>query len=340
MLARCLLLAIIVMLAAPAAATEPPTPDEIAAKLHDKARRAYKRGRRGVAVELWRAAESAHPFWKYAYNLANVLYETRKHPEAWQACQRAAALGMPAKYAVQQTELRAKIEAALLKTHAFVALTVQPADARATRDGADWEAPRRVWLTTAKSTIEVVKTDFEPTRFVWSHAIGKRHQRTVTLKAVKKPEPPPPPLVDKTPPVVDKAPIVAKAPEPEPPIEAPVVTSSMVMPVAGWSSLAAGLGGIAAGAVFFAQADGLARDAETLNETASDFDAYSPEYDRIDKDRSSALTVGGILTGIGAAAAITGAVLLILDASEDVPSATVAPMPTPGGGGIQGVIRF
>lgn len=64
---------------------------------------------------------------------------------------------------------------------------------------------------------------------------------------------------------------------------------------------------------------------------------YRAEYARLQADVDAFSTAAWVLTGAGAALAVTGGVLLALDEGSDVAPdrATVTPMWVPGGGGLQ-----
>ncbi len=126
----------------PAAAAEAPASDPslIAAEhLHDKAAEAYKRDAKTEAIELWREALRLKPSWKYAYNLANTLFETGQPLQAHEFVQRTEALGIPAQFRANLGLLKARVREDLhVDGYAWLLLTVEPADARVTRDGQPW----------------------------------------------------------------------------------------------------------------------------------------------------------------------------------------------------------
>lgn len=150
-------------------------------RLHERAKAAYSQGELRQAIELWRMAGELHADWKYSYNLANVLYEAGRHIDAWAACDRAEALGLPAKHLGALAENRAKIAAELLRTHAWLELAVTPSDAVVTRDGRPWRGRHRAWTEAATSAITVARVGRKTETFTWEHPIGRRHERSVAL---------------------------------------------------------------------------------------------------------------------------------------------------------------
>ena len=167
------------LLALPAAA-DPPNP--AAEALHQKAAEMYKDGSRAEAIEFWWEAMRLGPHWKYAYNLANASYEDGKFEPAWRAAEQAEQLNMPDKYMVQLGGLRAKISAELKKTHAYLALMVQPESCTVTRDGLLWAKPRAGWFPSRSSAIRITHPGYDPRDLTWDHAIGKRHSKAIALK--------------------------------------------------------------------------------------------------------------------------------------------------------------
>jgi len=94
------------------------------------------------------------------------------------------------------------------------------------------------------------------------------------------------------------------------------------LPLAGWITLGAGVATAATGAIFTAKAYGAADDCDA----ATTRRAQERATESMDEDT----TIAAVLYGIGGAAALTGAVLLVLDASGGEDS-DVALSPAPGG---------
>jgi len=154
-----------------------------AERLHEAAVAAHRAGRLRQAIELWRDALKLDANWKYAYNLANTLYESGEGMDAWTTLNRAELLQTPEKYAGLVAELRSKVRALLFKDHALLVLQVVPADARVTRDGVPLAAPYEVWVTTTESTIEAAAEGFVSRTAKVSHPLGGRREVPLVLAA-------------------------------------------------------------------------------------------------------------------------------------------------------------
>ena len=190
-------LVLTLVLGSGAMAGEPRSPRP-AERLHDAAVGAYRAGRLRQAIELWRDALRLEPVWKYAYNLANTLYEADDGLEAWQALKQAEALSPPEKYLGQVVELGTKVRALLYKDHALLVLTVALEGAAAPdgvprdppvgwvvkRDGAPWDAPFEAWVAAPETVIEVAAPGFVPRREVVKTPVGERVALTIALAPV------------------------------------------------------------------------------------------------------------------------------------------------------------
>jgi hypothetical protein len=304
---------------------------ENAAKLHKQATSAYKGGQYKQAIELWRIAEKLHPYWKYSYNLANALYEDGAYSDAWGACNRAEKSGMPEKYVVHLLENRAKIKAALFKKYALITLEVIPQNAQVQINGAPWQRPLARWIKTASSAVTITQNGFHPLNFEWEHAVGRQYTKKVRLKRARI-------LTQKVPKPTQK---VTK--------DAPIIISDAsaagsVLPVMKWVSLGVGAAAAVAGAVLMATVD--ASSLEKLNDRpldgGGDFEQYSNEYDHLRESYDNRRMLGAILTGVGGAFVVTGAVLFVLDRGDYTKSdsALLRPLIVPGGGGLLGEVRF
>lgn len=253
--------------------------------------------------------------------------------EAWEALDRVEGYGdLPAEHADNVRTLRTEVRQALLKDHAFVSLTVSPPGASVLRDGREWPEPRKTWTRQTRSEIRVSAPGYVAKEQIWTHHIGQVHRSVIRLK---KPKPKPKPAVQ-----VEKpkpAPVVAK---PLPPDDGP---SSLA--IGGWTSVGIGVAAVAGGAVMFVLADGIASDLDALSNDTGElrkmgsYQAYDERFQLENQRRETAVTMGWVVTGVGLAAAVTGAVLLVMD-DESEPGAGVAPLILPGGGGMRGVVRF
>lgn len=145
---RALLVAMVFATAAHAA----PTPAE---RLHEAAMVAHRGGRLRQAVELWRDALKLERAWKYAYNLANSLYELGDGKASWDVLAVVDTLEPPeAKYAPLALELRSKVRALLYKDHALYQPQV-PDGATVTYEGKVLQPPYAIWTQTPDTTITV-----------------------------------------------------------------------------------------------------------------------------------------------------------------------------------------
>lgn len=325
---------------------------EQGAQLHKTAVAAARGGKWKTAIDRWRAAEALYPHWKYAFNLASALEHIGDTMTAWEAGQRAIDTGLPDSRRDQIDGIMHRLEERLFLAHAFLELDVQPAGATVTRDGNAWDGTRKGWTHTSASLIVVHADGYLPKTQLWRHPNGAR--ATLAVNLIKAPmlaranvpaerpkgrAPGVAPTVMKRPKVVP-----AKKPKPvikprTPPEEGPDL--GMI----GWATLGSGVAVAAGGAGLIAWSGTLRVDGRGINQDASDWDQYGNEYDAA-KSRYEAVQLGGwVMTGVGAAAAVTGAILLVIDSTrsseEDTgTTTTLAPLPLAGGGGVSAEVRF
>ena len=170
-----LLACLIASQVAAAARSAPPTdPATKAERIHGTALREAGAGRWDSALELWEAALALNPVWKYAFNQASGYAFLKRFTEAFGACERTRALGVPDNHAIAVSKTCDRVSAELLKTHALVELRVEPEGASVTRDGQPWAAPYRQWSDQGSSKLRVAHPGFEPQEQVWEHPIGQR----------------------------------------------------------------------------------------------------------------------------------------------------------------------
>ncbi|MFO0750962.1 MAG: PEGA domain-containing protein [Myxococcota bacterium] len=155
-----------------------------AERLHEAAVVAYRAGRLRQAIELWSDALKLDANWKYAYNLANTLYEVDDPMAAWSAVQQASALGPPERYVGQVAELLSKVRARLFKDRAWLVLDVATPGATVTRNGARWAPPWDLWTTDSESRIEVSAPGYETFSATIAHRIGARTDQRIELTPV------------------------------------------------------------------------------------------------------------------------------------------------------------
>ena len=363
--------------AGPARSTPPATDSALAGRLHEEAVNAARRGRWDRAIERWRAAEKVHAHWKYSFNLASAFTHRERWRAAWDAAQRARALGVPPQHQARLATWEQAATTALLEEHAQLTLTVEPADARVTRDGLEWDAPRRGWVTTESSLIEVSAPGFQRTALEWRHPIGTVQQRTVRLaptpragtivvrggrpelrvlvdgRAVADPaaievspgehevrfESPGAPSVVRAVQVEDASSVVLEAPAA---LEAVADPPGASLTTWGWVGLGVGVAAVATGGGLLGWSTTLADDWTGESAGHSDYDSYSAGYDAARSRYDAARVSGWVMVGVGAAALTAATVMWVLDSPDDAPavSASVAPLVIPGGGGVVGGIGF
>jgi len=161
-------------------------PPERAAASHRLAVKYYQRGDIEKALEAWREADRLDPSWKYAFNIASALIELDRPAEAWEANRRALRYGVPSAQKTVVDAQREKLEATLSQSHAWIELTVVPADAQVTRNGEPWLSPRMRWTAEPASELVIARDGYVTQTFRWGHPRGERTQKTVTLERKQK----------------------------------------------------------------------------------------------------------------------------------------------------------
>ncbi len=173
--------ALLVAMSFVATAHAAPTPAE---RLHDAAMVAHRSGRLRQAVELWRDALKLERAWKYAYNLANSLYELGDGAASWEALAVVDTLEPPeAKYAPLALELRSKVRALLYKDHALL-LPQVPEGATVLYDGKVLQPPYAIWSPTPETTITVSSPGFTTRVIATKTPIGQATELSVVLERV------------------------------------------------------------------------------------------------------------------------------------------------------------
>ena len=182
---RCLLLlALSVLLMAPAAAAEPPSAVERAQAMHERALTEARRQRWQVALDLWDAAITLDPSWKYAYNAA-LIHEHRGQWEAsWTLARRAQRLGVPPGRASDVAGIVERCAQRLLRTHALLVVDLGPEDAAVLREGRRWEPPLEVWSEATESALLVGRPGFVELARDVRHPVGQRTTKRIQLEAV------------------------------------------------------------------------------------------------------------------------------------------------------------
>lgn len=165
--------------------------------------------------------------------------------------------------------------------------------------------------------IRVVEAGFEAQTRPTSVAAGQTVEVTVSLKAAPRP-----------------VAVTVVAPVPR-----------LHTAVWGWATLGTGAAALATGAAMYGWAGSLADDVQALNAAPgehADFQSYADDYDAKVERRDSAVLTGHVLMGVGAALAVTGGVLLLMDGVEEEGEATTRVSWTllPSGAAVQANVRF
>ncbi len=313
------------------AAAEPPTSDGLAADaLHRTAVAAAHADDWPAAIAAWEAAAKAAPHWKYKLNLASAYAHSKQWLPAFEALGRARTLGLPEKYAERAALLETRITEKLRLDHAWIEVSVHPPGAAISSNGQPMtflEAGR--WVPGAQTSIEAAAQGHQTVRRTLDHPVGGRYSYTLTLELEPKPLPKPAA-------VARPAPAPARA-------AITIEKQSGFSSTLTWAVLGSGVAVAVSGAAVLGWSQSLLSDIEDLNRTAADYDAYSPEYDSLASQHTAAEIAGAVLLSAGAAAAVTGAVLLVLDGSnptEASPATSVSPALLNGGGGLSATVRF
>jgi hypothetical protein len=153
-----------------------------AQRLHKQAIEAFKANQLDDAIEWWTLAEKFDKNWKYAFNLASVLEHQKEWKTAWFATDRALRYGVPDDRVEKVKGLQKKIEIILLKTHAFIELTVEPSTAAISLNGEDWPAPHKAWVENEKSVFIVDGgIGWKLEKHEWEHAISQKQKQIIRL---------------------------------------------------------------------------------------------------------------------------------------------------------------
>ncbi|TNF34933.1 MAG: PEGA domain-containing protein [Deltaproteobacteria bacterium] len=247
----------------------------------------------------------------------------------------------------------------------------------------DRPAPREMWTRDAASEVVVSKDGYVPQTLAWRHGDGV-HERRVVLLPVPRPgtlsvsgtpvgavivlddepvgslpalrlpvDPGKHVLAARAPGyVIERRPITIESERElhvdftlEPEI---ALGSRADLATPGWIVVGSSAALIMVGAGFTGWADNTATDLADLNASAPgsvDYDTYRRRYDALRSDFDTRRDVGAVLLGIGAAAAVTGVVLLVIDATrDDAPRQAVLPLaaitPLPGGASVSAGVAF
>ncbi|MFO0748162.1 MAG: hypothetical protein U1F43_21260 [Myxococcota bacterium] len=169
-----------------ALAAAPDDPEVAAENLHKQALDAFKKGDRATAISLWLRANTFHPFWKYAYNLANAYYQDRDYITGWRYLSEAKQTMK--EHLEMLGTLEANLSVELAKTHAWLEISVLPAEAVVLKNNEAWLAPRALWTTDAHATLAISAAGYEPLTKELDLAAGARVVETYVLVPLKKGE--------------------------------------------------------------------------------------------------------------------------------------------------------
>jgi len=243
--------------------------------------------------------------------------------------------------------------------------------------------PRASWTKDTVSELVITRDGYITQKLTWKHGMGV-HERRIALRPVPKPgtltvngtpvgavivldDKPVGSIPDLSLPVEPgKHELVARAPgfvtERRPitieserelridfTLKPVVVQSDADLATPGWVSIGSGAALLLTGAGFLMWADSTSADITKLNESAPgsiEYPAYEDQYNALKSDFDTRRDAGAVFVGIGAAAALTGIVLVVIDATSDSgpePNKGVVPIavsPLPGGAAFTGEVRF
>ena len=302
----------------------------LARKLHQEAVAAARTNHWALAIERWQAAEAIDRHWKYAFNLASALEHIGHLLPAWHACVRARSLGLPERHSRSLRVIERRLTAKLIRRHAFVALSGIPAGARVERNGEPWTDWAGTWLPGGESRVTIRATGFLPHTERITHLVGRR--RAVEIQLRRAPEP------------SRRAPVPVAAPGHLAPRPAPPEPAQRTLRLPGWVTLGLGIAAAGTGAGLVVWANNAAASAARLE--GNDFATYSRRYDQLAEQNRAGSIAGWTLVGVGAAATVAGATLLVIDAVRAPRSgdgrvrAFGAVQPLRGGVAVGAAVRF
>ncbi len=294
--------------------------------LHERALTHYRARQYAAAIPLWRSAYALSPSYKYGLNTAkawHALARTTGSPsdalvECWRWLERVRAETLertpeelPALSQLDECEAQLKLRAALVR------VAVPEPGLTVMLDGESLEAP---WLAardgqTARLSVRRgadVLEERDVALRVGNVTLISVSSQTPPVQSVLTVEPPPP-----SPPV--------QPVEPGPKLAA---SSTLEVGVWGWSTLGAGVALVAVGGGLVGHAFSLQGDLQNNNDAFAeghlDRATYDREFSELEEEQAKVYPAGLTLLGVGAAAVVTGAVLLWLAPSEQ--PAVVLPM--------------
>jgi len=266
---------------------------------------------------------------------ATILEALKRPEEAFSALLVASDLG-------PEPDERPKIDAGLA-THGaalsppmgWARVVVEPEGAEVTVDGVTFAAPRTIGLAVGAHAVRIAAAGCQPVTATLEVPAPQAVLASYRLAAEPAPVEPPAPEPEPAPLII--------APEPGPDLTVRSGGESPWSPVLPWTLLGGGVALVAVGGGMHGWAIQAADDTSKYAnpvEGLSDADRKS-RFDQANEDMRLRGTLAYVFYGVGGAAAVTGAVLLILDAVDDEPAAVgVLPSGQGGAAGLQVLGRF
>ena len=281
------------------------------------------------AGDLAKALQSADEAFRAVPNAstailrATVLGELKRPREAFKALLVASDLDPTPQERAAIAEGLAKHGVALPSPMGWARVAVEPPDAEVLVDGVRFRAPRTVGLALGDHAVHVSAPGSVPADATLSVPAAGEVEARFRL---------------------EQEPVLPVAPDPPPvivPSDEPIVTerepaAGRGTPVLPWVLVGGGAALIATGGGMHAWAIQAADDTSKYANTVEGLsdDDRKKKFDQANDDMKLRGTLAYVFYGVGGAAAVAGAVLLILDAveSDDAPVA-FSPTAFPGGGG-------
>lgn len=311
--------------------------DKAAAKrAYGEVEQAWGRGDLGSALGSADEAFRAVPNASTAILRATVLGAMNRPDEAFAALLVASDLGPTPEERTAIDQGLAQHGAALAPPAGWARVTVEPGAADVTIDGVRLRAPRTVGLTVGAHALHIAAPGYGPQDVTLD--VPAVQAVAADYRLVPEPAPPvePPPA-----PEPDAVPLVEPQPGPEVTVRSD--SGSPWSPVLPWVLLGGGVALVATGGGMHAWAVQAADDTSKYAEPVAGLsdDERRSRFDQANEDMQLRGTLAYVFYGVGGAAAVTGAVLLILDATRAEP-APVAVLPSGEGGaaGLQVLGRF
>ena len=351
------------------ASADLPTRQDVreARRFYNSAKRSLRKNDILTALVHLKDAENKHPIYKYAAALATTHLRSNQPVLAWEAANRAKKYGVPKQKERRFTELSQTIEAQLLQTHAFLALTVVPTTASVRIGNEQWLPPYKKWVPRNFSVLELEAPAYAPKKVKWHHPTGNKATRTIlmepasnfgqievtgspagasvyidgkrlgTLPQVNSGLLKPGEytvsvenngfIASERQTLVRKGVTTPITMELEP-TESDLVKSLKSKTMWGWTAVGVGGAALITGIGLLAHSAVLIDDVNTLNRThITGFDDYLREYDKKAADIPTFGAAGWSMLAVGLALGATGATLLVLEYQEKADGASISESP-------------